>query len=99
MHESGGRTRYRFLETIRQFAQTQLETSGETAEIGRRQAVHFAAVAEALDGFSEFEGPRAMAVRAEAELEYVNLHAALRRSIDHGDADLAMRPERALLAL
>jgi hypothetical protein len=47
MRETGDRTRYRFLETVRQFAQTQLEASGEAAEIGRRQAVHFVAVAEA----------------------------------------------------
>jgi non-specific serine/threonine protein kinase len=99
MHEIGGRTRYRFLETVRQFAQSQLEASGEAAEIGRRQAVHFLAVAEALGGFAGFEGPRAITVRADAELEYDNLHAALRWSIDNGQADLAMRLARALLPL
>ena len=96
MHETGGRARYRFLETVRQFAQVQLEASGEIAEIGRRQAVHFVAVAEALGGFAEFEGPRAIAVRTDAELEYDNLHAALRWSIDNGQAELAMRLARAL---
>ena len=96
MHESSGRARYRFLETVRQFAQTQLEASGETAEIGRRQAVHFVTVAEALGGFAEFEGHRAITVRTDAELEYDNLHAALRWSIDNGQADLAMRLARAL---
>jgi predicted ATPase/DNA-binding CsgD family transcriptional regulator len=99
MHESGGRARYRFLETVRQFAQTHLEASGEAAEIGRRQAVHFVAVAEALGGQSEFEGARAAIVRADAEREYDNLHAAVRWSIDNGQADLAMRLARALYPL
>jgi hypothetical protein len=49
------------------------------------------AVAEALGGFREFVGPRTTAVRAELELEYDNLHAALRWSIQNGQADLAMR--------
>jgi len=99
MHETGGRARYRFLETVRQFAQTRLEARGETAEIGRRQTVHFVAVAEALGGFPGFEGPRAIAVRADAEREYVNLHAALRWSIDTGEAEFAMLLARALSPL
>jgi non-specific serine/threonine protein kinase len=101
MHDAGGRARYRFLETVRQFAETQLEASGEITEIGRRQAVHFVTVAEALGGSSgsEFVGPRATAVRAGFELEYDNLHAALRWSIERGEADLAMRMAHALSPL
>jgi predicted ATPase/DNA-binding CsgD family transcriptional regulator len=101
MHESGGRARYRFLETMRQFAQTHLEASRETAEIARRQAVHFATVAEALGGTSgsEFVGPRATGVRAGFELEYDYMHAALLWSIENGEADLAMRLARYLAPL
>src|SRR5579864_5490503 len=48
MHETDGHARYRFLETVRQFAQEQLDASGEAADIGRRHAAHFLGVAEAL---------------------------------------------------
>ena len=40
-------TRYTVLETVRQYAAEQLETSGERAEVRRRHAEHFAAFAEA----------------------------------------------------
>jgi predicted ATPase/DNA-binding CsgD family transcriptional regulator len=96
MHEAGGRARYRFLETVRQFAQAQLEASGEAAEVGRRQAVHCLGIAEALGSESEFFGRRATTVRAELESELDNLHAALHWTIQHGDAELAMRLADAL---
>jgi non-specific serine/threonine protein kinase len=91
MHETGGRARYRFLETVRQFAEAQLEASGETAEVGRRLAVHYLALAEAHGSEAEIFGPRATIARAELEVELDNLQAALHWSIQHGDAELAMR--------
>jgi predicted ATPase len=39
--------RYRLLESIRQYAQERLEAAGEAAEVRRRHAEHFVAVAEA----------------------------------------------------
>jgi predicted ATPase/DNA-binding CsgD family transcriptional regulator len=96
MHDAGGRTRYRFLETVRQFAQAQLEASGEAADVGRRLAVHYLADAEALGSETEIFGPRARTVRAELESELDNLQVALHWSIRQGEADLAMRLADAL---
>jgi tetratricopeptide (TPR) repeat protein len=96
MHEAGGRARYRFLETVRQFAEAQLEASGETAEVGHRLAVHYLASAEALGSEAEIFGPRATTARAELEVELDNLQALLHWSIQQGDAELAMRLADAL---
>jgi predicted ATPase/class 3 adenylate cyclase len=44
--DEDGHLRYRLLETIRQYAQEQLETSGDAPAIRRRHADHFVAVAD-----------------------------------------------------
>jgi predicted ATPase/class 3 adenylate cyclase len=45
--EEDGSTRYRLLETIRQYAQEQLEASGDTASVRTSHLEHYLAVAEA----------------------------------------------------
>ncbi|HKC48360.1 MAG TPA: protein kinase, partial [Gemmatimonadales bacterium] len=44
-------SRYRMLETVRQFAQQRLDEAGEAAELGRRHAQFFLARAEAAEPF------------------------------------------------
>jgi predicted ATPase/class 3 adenylate cyclase len=89
LDDQSGLTRYRMLETIRQYAAEQLEESGETSAIRRRHAEHYASVAERL-------GPY---LRTREQLEYAalldretdNLRAALDWAIEVEDADIALR--------
>jgi non-specific serine/threonine protein kinase len=91
MHESGGRARYRFLETVRQFALEQLKNSSEEVDLGRRHAHHFLGLAEALGTESQVFGPRVPEIRAQLESEHRNFRKALLWSVEHEDAELAMR--------
>jgi predicted ATPase/class 3 adenylate cyclase len=82
-------TRYRLLETIRDYGLERLEEAGETLVFAARHAEHFVELAEragpGLRGPDEERWNRVV----EAELE--NLRAALRWAIDTGRADLAVR--------
>jgi predicted ATPase len=84
-----GVTRYRLLETIREYAQERLETAGSADELRRRHAEHFAvfsaAAGEGLRGREEV----AWTERVDAELD--NLRAALGWSVAMGEVDLALR--------
>jgi predicted ATPase len=46
MREVGGETRYRLLETVRQYGKEKLEESGEEAEVGRRHAGYYGLLAK-----------------------------------------------------
>jgi predicted ATPase len=46
---SGGRTRYRLLETVRQYALEKLGESGEADEVRERHRDHYTALAAKLD--------------------------------------------------
>ena len=84
----GEETRYRLLETIRQYAQDRLEEAGETDAVGHRHAAFFTALAEEA-------GPH---LRAADQLEWIarlapefdNLRVALAWALDHDDLDLAL---------
>jgi DNA-binding CsgD family transcriptional regulator len=101
MDDVAGHARYRMLETLRSFAQEQLEACGEAEEVGQRHAAYFSGVVEELfrlhgpvadgqpmhSGFFTFAEP----VPAEFEREEDNLRAALRRSVERDDAEFALR--------
>jgi predicted ATPase/DNA-binding CsgD family transcriptional regulator len=95
MDDIAGQARYRMLETLRQFAYEQLEACGEADEVGRRHTAHFLGVAE---DFGTPHGPlaSAVAIRAQFELEHDNLRAALLRSVEQDEVELAMRLADAL---
>jgi predicted ATPase len=82
-------SRYRLLETIRQYAQERLEAVGEADAFRQRHAEYYAsfsaAAGEGLRGADEV----AWTARAEAELD--NLRAAVGWAHAGGDADLAIR--------
>jgi predicted ATPase/DNA-binding CsgD family transcriptional regulator len=99
MHETGGHARYRFLDTVRQFAREQLAASGESDEVARRHAAYFLGVAEAVGSEAQVFGPQATTVRALLDAADDDLQAALRWSIDHGEAEQAMRLADALQSL
>jgi tetratricopeptide (TPR) repeat protein len=74
--EQGQETRYRLLETIRQYALERLNESGEAEELLRRHAAYFLALAEkdaAYSGFDDRAAP--WCARLAADID--NLRAAL----------------------
>jgi predicted ATPase/class 3 adenylate cyclase len=84
-----GTTRYGLLETIRQFAQEQLDASGEADQRRRRHAEHYTRfVATAAQGLRDVDEP-IWADRVAAELD--NLRAAHNWALATGDAGLALR--------
>ena len=70
-----GTTRYRMLETIREFAEEQLAASGEAEAVRKRHAVYFMAFAERYE-LAELlpDGDQVLAL---LEAEHANLRAAL----------------------
>ena len=92
--DRSGTTRYRMLETIRDFAQEQLAASGEEGVIGDRHAVFFAAFAERHD-LAELL-PGAGQVLALLDAEQANLRVALARLAERGEAAVFLRLAAAL---
>jgi predicted ATPase len=82
-----GDDRYSMLETIREFALERLEESGDAEETRDRHAAHFARLADMrwrdfIVGGDDW--------RDVVEHERENLHAAVERSLQQGDAETAL---------
>jgi predicted ATPase/class 3 adenylate cyclase len=86
--ETDGRTRYRLLETVRQYAHEHLEESGSAEAMQRRHAVHYAALAE--EAGPALRGSEQLAWIERLGPEIGNLRAAQGWAIDHGELDLAL---------
>jgi tetratricopeptide (TPR) repeat protein len=84
--------RYRMLETIREYAAEKLEDSGEAAEVRRRHADHFLALAEKLP--VDVSVSREWLDRVEAEHD--NVRAALDFLEDLAETQLVLRLAGAL---
>ena len=82
---SGGRTRYSMLETIRQFAEEQLVTSGAAEEVRTAHAHHFAA--KESDILALWDSPRQREAYTWFATELANLRTAFRWAADRGDLD------------
>jgi predicted ATPase/class 3 adenylate cyclase len=82
-------TRYRLLETIRDYAWERLSDAGEAEELSSRHGAHFLALAEELG--PQLCDAREMEARARIEQEIENLRTALRWAVDAGEADMALR--------
>ena len=85
---SGGRTRYRLLETIRQYAMEKLGESGEADRIRDAHREHFTSIAEQFDaptpaGFDS--------LLADADADMDNLRAAFAWSVEHGESERALQ--------
>jgi predicted ATPase/class 3 adenylate cyclase len=85
----GDDTRYRLLETIRQYAQEHLDASGDGDRLRTTHAVYYA-------GFGETAIPRTTAPEGiewehRLEREFDNFRAALTWATDNQDTDTAMR--------
>jgi predicted ATPase/class 3 adenylate cyclase len=81
---SADRTRYRMLQTIREFASDRLRESEEETEIHRRHAWQFVGMAEAAEPELLHQGASWL---DRLEDEHDNVRAALRWSIDHDEAE------------
>jgi predicted ATPase len=86
--------RFSMLETIREYALEQLEGSGERATTERRHSDHYAAFATGLE--EAFFGAAGMDAHQRLDPEHDNLRAVLRRALDHGEGDVALRLATAL---
>lgn len=85
----GGETRFRMLETIREFAHEFLVASGESAPILGRFVAFFLAVAEEAE--SKLRGREQVDCLVRLDHEHDNLRAALRWSIEKKQLDNSLR--------
>ncbi|MGC1377366.1 MAG: tetratricopeptide repeat protein [Anaerolineales bacterium] len=87
-------TRYRLLETVRQYAREKLSDAGEGLEVRNNHLKYFLALAERAE--PELTGPRVVEWLRRLELELDNIRAALEWSLDN-DARLGLRLVNALM--
>jgi predicted ATPase/class 3 adenylate cyclase/DNA-binding CsgD family transcriptional regulator len=80
-------TRYRVLETVRQYAQEKLHESREGDEVRARHRDHYTAMAALLDEPADANHERRIE-RAETEID--NLRAAFTWSLENADVEMAM---------
>ncbi len=84
---SGHGTRYGLLETIRQFGEDRLAADGLRDAIGDRHAAYYAAAT--AERWSIWDGPRQREALDWTDVEFANLRAAFRWSVDRSDLDRA----------
>jgi predicted ATPase/class 3 adenylate cyclase/DNA-binding CsgD family transcriptional regulator len=85
---AGGATRYRLLETMRQYAQEKLSESAEAGAVRDRHRDHYTAMAAALDSPAN-SGMEVLLDQAETEID--NLRAAFAWSRENSDTDRALQ--------
>ena len=86
---SSGVTRYRMLETVRDYAWERMAESGEGEGSARRHCVHFLEFAD--DVGPDLKGGDELPSKERVNRELDNLRAALRWAIDAGEAEIALR--------
>ncbi len=92
--EVGEQLRFRMLETIREYALERLEERGEAEELRCRHAEYFLVLAEEAE--PQLRGPQELDWLDRLEEEHNNLRAALRWSLDRGEAETPLRLAAAL---
>ena len=85
--DSSGRTRYRLLETVRQYAMEKLSESGEADAVRSRHRDHYTSIAALLD---EPAGADYRQRLDRAELETDNLRSALGWNLENDDTERAL---------
>ena len=85
--DSGGRTRYRLLETVRQYALEKLGESGEADAVRARHRDHYTALAALLDAPAGSDYEQRL---EQANIEIDNLRAAFGWSRENSDIELAL---------
>jgi predicted ATPase/class 3 adenylate cyclase/DNA-binding CsgD family transcriptional regulator len=84
---SGGRTRYRLLETVRQYAAEKLGESGEADAVRARHRDHYTAMAAVLDAPAGSDHEQRL---EQANTEIDNLRAAFAWSRENSDIEAAL---------
>jgi predicted ATPase/class 3 adenylate cyclase/DNA-binding CsgD family transcriptional regulator len=85
--ESGGRTRYRLLETVRQYALEKLGESGEADTVRARHRDNYTTLAALLDAPAGSDYEQRI---EQADIEIDNLRAAFSWSRENSDVELAL---------
>ncbi|MGA9493024.1 MAG: LuxR C-terminal-related transcriptional regulator, partial [Mycobacterium sp.] len=85
--DTGGRTRYRLLETVRQYALEKLGESGEADTVRTRHRDHYTVMAAVLDAPARSGYEQRI---EQADLEIDNLRAAFGWSLENSDVELAL---------
>ncbi|MGO9284697.1 MAG: ATP-binding protein, partial [Mycobacterium sp.] len=85
--DAGGRTRYRLLETVRQYALEKLGESGEADSVRSRHRDHYTSMAAVLDAPAGSDYEQRI---EQAEIEIDNLRAAFSWSRENSDVELAL---------
>jgi predicted ATPase len=85
--DSTGRTRYRLLETVRQYALEKLSASGEADAVRARHRDHYTAMAATLDAPAGHDYEQRV---EQTETEIDNLRAAFVWSRENSDIELAL---------
>jgi non-specific serine/threonine protein kinase len=83
-----GALRYRMLEPIRQYGLERLEASGEVHAVGRRHALWYLELAKGAEPW--LRGDRQRVWLERLEREHDNLRAALKWSLESGEAELGL---------
>jgi predicted ATPase/class 3 adenylate cyclase/DNA-binding CsgD family transcriptional regulator len=84
---SGGRTRYRLLETVRQYAAEKLSETGEANDVRARHRNHYASLAQVLDTPGHTDDEQRV---EQAQTEIDNLRAAFGWSLENSKFELAL---------
>jgi predicted ATPase/class 3 adenylate cyclase len=82
-------TRYRLLETIREYGEERVAEREETDALRTAHAEYYCDLIHALH--DDLEGPREVEAIRRLDVESDNLRAALNHAIDTGNVDLALR--------
>jgi predicted ATPase len=85
----GPTTRYRLLETMREYSEDRLAEYGETDQLRRRHAEYYCQVEAVLA--ERLEGPEQLDAYRQLAAERDNLLAAVNYAVDTADVDLALR--------
>jgi predicted ATPase/class 3 adenylate cyclase/DNA-binding CsgD family transcriptional regulator len=88
VENASGATRYRLLETVRQYALEKLGESGDAEEVRSRHRDHYVSVAALLDEPARTDYERRL---EQTEIEIDNLRAAFGWSRENGDAEQALQ--------
>ncbi len=86
---SGRHTRYRLLETLREYGSARLDERGETDHIRRRHQLHFLSVATEVRARVERSAFADMTVFAMVRRDWHNFRAAVASALDDGVPELA----------
>jgi predicted ATPase/class 3 adenylate cyclase len=84
----GPDTRYRLLETIREYGEERLAEHGETETLRSRHAAYYRDFARVVNG--ELRGPHQVEAGRRFAAEHENLLSAMSFAVDRGDVDVAL---------